>query len=346
MSHKIEQPWDKVLSVEGTEWHGLAEHKEQIGDEEVNPLLFPIISSPAFVQVDGVQVRLDDYKVLVADHREVRPDLQPNQQLVPLHVPKDGYRVISNREVWDLMSKALRDLDCKVTSVCTLERGKKFSISCDIGGSEKVINKDNFKSFLNFVTSHDGTMNMEAFDSTIRVVCMNTFQWSRQEASDKLKVRHTKNADLALDGLADVLEVVLQGRIKLQSVMEYLNDHKCDSNTALAMAAGYFCTVTNSVKLSTRSMNAASEIADLFSNGLGNKGRSLYDLANGATEYWTHGNGTGKVGKATLVSRVYRSQFGQAADHKVRFIDSLANEDTRASMLELGKDAVALALKD
>lgn len=335
-----------VLSIQGTEWHGLANHVDAITEEVVNPALFDIIESPAVVQVDGVQVRLDDYKVLVADHRKVRPDLAANEQLVPLHVPKDGYRVISNREVWNLMSKALRDLDCKVTSVCTLERGKKFSISCDIGGSEKVINKDNFKSYLNFVTSHDGTMNMEAFDSTIRVVCMNTFQWSRDEASDKLKVRHTKNADLALDGLADVLEAVLQGRIKLQGVMEYLNDHKCDSNTALAMAAGYFCMVTDSVKLSTRSMNAASEIADLFSNGIGNKGRSLYDLANGATEYWTHGNGVGKVGKATMVSRVYRAQFGQAADHKVRFIDSLANEDTRATMLALGKDAVALALKD
>jgi phage/plasmid-like protein (TIGR03299 family) len=346
MAHKIELPHDMVLSVEGTEWHGLATHVDAITEEVVKPALFDIIESPCFAQVDGVQINLNDHKMLIADHRQVRPDLAANEQLVPLHVPKDGYRVISNSEIWNLMSKALKDLDCKVTSVCTLERGKKFSISCDLGGSEKVINKDSFKSYLNFVTSHDGTMNMEAFDSTIRVVCMNTFQWSREEASDKMKIRHTKNADLALDGLAEVLEAVLQGRIKLQSVMEYLNDHKCDSNTALAMAAGYFCMTTNSVKLSSRSMNAASEIADLFSNGIGNNGRTLYDLANGATEYWTHGNGTGKQGKTTLVSRVYRSQFGQAADHKVRFIDSLANENTRQTMLEMGKDAVALALKD
>jgi len=344
MAHKIEKPHDIVLSNKGTEWHDLATHLPVIGDDEVAPLLFDIVESPALVMIDGVQTSLENYKVLVADHRSVRPDLVGSDALVPLHIPKAGYKVISNREIWSVMQKSLRDLDCKVTSVCTLERGKKFAISADIGSSDLVINRDKFKANLNFVTSHDGTMAMETFDSAIRIVCMNTFQWSRNAAQDKFKVYHTKNANFALDGLGDLLNTVLKGRAELIAVMEYLADHACDPNDALAMAAGYFCVTTDAKdnKLATRSMNAAREIVNLFANGIGNAGRNLYDLVNGATEYWTSGEGTGK--KASPASRIYRSQLGSAAEHKRSFIAMVANDEKRNVMLSLGREAVRQAV--
>jgi len=347
MAHKIELPHDIVLSTKGTEWHGLAQVVEAIGMEEVSPQLFDIIESPAFIQVDGIQTTLDNYKVLVADHRKCRQDLADKGEdlLVPLHIPKAGYRVISNREVWETMERSLRDLGCSVTSVCTLERGKKFSISADIGGSDLVINKDAFKANLNFVTSHDGTMAMETFDSMIRIVCMNTFQASRNAASDKFKVYHTKNAAFALEGLSDLINAILKGRAQTKEVLEYLASHKCDANDALAMAAGYFAVQTDSIKLSGRAMNAASEIANLFSRGIGNSGESLYDLANGATEYWTSGDGVGKKETSNLASRIYRSQLGQAAEHKVRFIEMLADDSARANTLTMGREAVLASAK-
>jgi hypothetical protein len=340
MGHKIEKPHDVVLSLQGTEWHGLADHVAVIGQTEIAPLLFDIVESPAFVVIGGQQIQLESYKVLVADHRTVRPELPSDEQLVPLHIPREGYKVISNREIWETMEKALKDLGCKVTSACTLERGKKFALSCDIGGSDSVVCGDKFKSLLNFVTSHDGSMAMETFDSNIRIVCMNTLQWSRNQAADKFKVYHTKNAALALDGLADLLQATLQGRAELAQVFSYLSDHKCDNNDALAMAAGYFCIQTDAKenKLSTRAMNAATDIARLFAHGIGNRGASLYDLANGGTEYWTHGDGAGRTG--TLASKVYRSQLGSAADHKHRFVHMLADDSDRAVMLSRGKEAV------
>lgn len=343
MAHKIEKPHDMVLSTQGTEWHKLATHLALIGDMEVEPMLFDIVESPAFVTIDGTQTALEDYKVLVADHRKVRSDLSGADALVPLHIPKSGYKVISNREIWNTMKKALQDLDCKVTSVCTLERGKKFAISCNIGNSDMVINKDQFKANLNFVTSHDGTMAMESFDSMIRIVCMNTFQWSRNAAQDKFKVYHTKNANFALEGLGDLLNAILKGRAEIAQVMEYLATHKCDSNDALAMASGYFAMTTEAKenKLSTRSMNAAREIARLAASGVGNAGRSLYDLANGATEYWTSGEGVGR--SASVASQVYRSQLGSAAEHKRRFITMLADDETRTTMASRGREAVRQA---
>ena len=344
MSHGIQQPHDIVLSTEGTEWHQLAEQVEVIGDTEVEKLLFPIIESPCFIEVDGQRTALENHKVLCADHRLIRPDLKESDRIVPLHIPKSSYNVIDNREVWSAMRKSLHEIDAKITSVGTLEGGKKFFISTSIGDAEQVINRDKFKFHLNFITSHDGTVAMSTYDSSIRIVCMNTFRWSQDAAGEVgFKVYHTKNADLALNGLPDLVQAILRGRADLRQVMEYLADHSCDANDALAMAAGYFSEETGDLKLSTRSWNAAQGIVDLFGNGIGNFGRSLYDLANGATQYWTSGDGTGKEG-ATTAQRTYRSEMGAAADHKSRFIQNLADAGKRAGLLEVGREAVKIAL--
>ena len=128
--------------------------------------------------------------------------------------------------------------------------------------------------------------------------------------------------------------------------MEYLATCKVDHNDALAMAAGYFADEAGGdVKISTRSMNVATEIATLFSRGIACKGEDLYDLANGATEYFTSGAGTGKNG-ASEGTRLYRSAMGSAANHKTQFVALLANEDRRNKILQLGREVVkAYAMK-
>jgi hypothetical protein len=334
---------DIIVSNQGTEWHSMARPVEEITDEEVKELLFPIAQSPAMVKIDNTDIMLENYKVLCADLRKCRPDLPENERIRPLHIPKAGYQVIDNGQVWESMKKSLADLDAKVTSVGTLEGCKKFFISTDIGNSDMIINKDRFKFYLNFVTSHDGTIAMNAYDSSVRIVCMNTLRWSMEAQGDvNFRVFHTKNADLAMANLPDLVNAILKGRTKLKEVMEYLASHKCDHNDALAMAAGYFAVSTGEEELSTRSMNAASEIATLFSRGIACNGQNLYDLANGATEYWTTGDGTGKKG-ATAGSRLYRSSMGIAATHKEAFVAMLADDTQRKKALEMGKESIKLA---
>ncbi len=347
MSSGIVKPHDMVLSVEGTEWHTAADHVEEINDVNIKPLLYPIQESPALVYVDGRQITLDKYKVLLADHRACRDDLDVADQIVPLHIPKNGYTPIPNGDVWTMIQESIKDLGARITSACTLERGKKFAVSVELKGSDmeiKVKNrgKEKFKAFLNFVTSHDGTIAMNVFDSIIRIICMNTLRWSMEAMGDvRFKVYHTKNAKLAMDNLGELVNAILKGRANLAEVMEYLSSCKVDNNEAIAMAMGYFAKTTGTVELSTRAVNAANEITLLFARGIGNTGETLYDLANGATEYWTHGNGTGR--SLSQGNRVYRSAMGSAADHKQAFVAMLANENSRKEMLKLGREALLAA---
>jgi hypothetical protein len=342
MSHGIEKT-DLMLSTEGYSWHRLDRLVEKIDDETAKPLFFNIIESPLMVNIDGQMVAMEGYKSLVADHRAVRPDLAPEDQLVPLHIPKDGYKVIKNQDIFHAAQEAIKEVDGKITSIMSLESGKKFALSVNLGDDVLKVNNDEIHAHLNFVSSHDGSLNLKAYDSTIRIVCMNTLRWSLEAAGEVgFTIRHTKNAEIALQNLPELVNNILKGRTNFKEVMEYLESCKVDSNEALAMAAGYFMVESGAEKLSTRSLNAATEIVNLYANGKGNRGKSLYDLANGATEYWTSGQGVGM--KADMATKAYKSEYGMAADHKTRFVELLANEDERNRVKDIGREAVMEAL--
>lgn len=338
MGHGITEN-DVMYSTEGFSWHRLDRLAKEITKESVSPVFNKIIEGKLQIEVDGEMVEMEDYKALIADLR----GLGMAEEMVPLHVPKAGYKVINNEEIFDAAVEAIKDVDAKITSIMTLENRKKFALSVNLGEDVMKVNGDEIHAHLNFVSSHDGTMNLKAYDSTIRIVCMNTLRWSLQAAGQVgFTIRHTKNAAIALENLPELVNAILTGRVQFKEVMEYLASCKIDSNEALAMAAGYFCLESGSPKLSTRSLNAANSIVDLFANGQGNNGKTLYDLANGATEYWTSGEGVGR--KADDITKSYKAEFGMAADHKSRFVELLADEDRRKTAKEMGKEALAEAL--
>lgn len=335
MGHGITEN-DVMYSTEGFSWHRLDRLAKEITKESVSPIFNKIIEGKLQIEVDGEMVEMEDYKALIADLR----GLGMQKNMVPLHVPKAGYKVITNEEIYDAAVEAIKDVDAKITSIMTLENRKKFALSVNLGDDVMKVNGDEIHAHLNFVSSHDGTMNLKAYDSTIRVVCMNTLRWSLEAAGEVgFTIRHTKNAEIALENLPELVNAILTGRIQFKEVMEYLATCKVDSNEALAMAAGYFCMESGSPKLSTRSLNTANAIVDLFANGKGNNGKNLYDLANGATEYWTSGDGVGR--KASDISKAYKSEFGMAADHKSRFVEMLADESRRNTARDMGKEALA-----
>lgn len=319
--------------------------------EDGNPMS-PEQYAAHIVQLVQSEVSMSNHQGLVADYRECRPDLIDSEETsngyVPLHIPKASYVKIENGEVADSMFAALRDIDARVTCAGTLEAGKKFFLSAALGdgqGKFKVQTRhgeDEFFANLNFITSHDGTLAVEAYDSTIRIVCMNTLRWSRDAAGDvKFKVYHSKNASTAIANLGDLVNRILSGRADFKNQMEYLSSVDCSIEDARALLTGYMVEVTScpSVDLNlrgvTRRQNSTEEILRLFVKGQGNEGKSLYDLLNGVTEYYTSGDGTGQdTGKE---EKAYKANFGRAADHKNAFANMLLSEERRAEVLELGR---------
>lgn len=354
MGHGIIQPIDQVYSTEeyGYSWHKMDRivNKPSIEIEDIKEILPPIIEVQAAGKLpDGTYKDIPDRKILLADYSSCRENLEPNMEaLVPLHIPKNSYGVISNQQWFECLQKSIAGMDCKITSAMTINGGLKFVASAKVGDNVMKIkrrngSKDKILMNLIFATGHDGTLSGIAYDSGVRPICWNTFiQSLLSKGGINLKVRHTKNADIAIENLPLVLNAILQDRIQLKEVLEYLDTCKVDQNDALAMAAGYFLIDSDEVKLSTRSLNAATEIVTLFSRGAGNNGETLYDLWNGATDYWTNGDGTGK--KADQTTKQFKANFGLASEHKGRFLDLLSDEDRRNDAKAKGKEALVEAL--
>lgn len=345
MSHGIIKPIDAIFSTQGSEWHKLATIVPSIGETEflsLSPRILEISNASGTAQ-DGRIVKLPNHKILAADYSACRPDLVGTEnELVFLHIPKNSYRPIENAELFALLRDSLADVldnGAKVTCAGTLEGGKKCFASVSIGEDLRVktrFNDETIKTSLNFVTSHDGTLGLRCYDSMIRIVCMNTLRWSLEAQGEVgFSVYHTANASLHIKNVAEMVQAIMAGRGEFVRCMEELA--KIDATTASLrqIPLGYFASMQEKTdELATRSLNASEEITRLAYRGRGNNGASLYDLANGATEYWTSGEGTGKQSNAS--ERMYKAEFAGAAEHKTRFVAGLLDDETRNAWQAMG----------
>lgn len=347
MSHEIEEH-DRVFSVEGTEWHGLAEQVELIDRETASPILFPIRESVGakFVLDDGTEISGIGSKGIFADLRS-RNDARLPEGMLQLSTMGEGYGVIENGAIWDAMANAFAGTGVKhhVTTAGTLGNCGKFFVSVALTGEEKFkVNGDEFAAYINFITSHNGALSCMAYDSFIRIVCMNTLRWSMEAAhAAQFYVKHTKNASVQLENLSKFLAEIFAGRDVFKATVERLAGMPCSLSEAENFIKGYLARVNNvkkGMELSTRSKNVGIELVSLFQAGQGNKGVTMNDLLNAGTECWTSGTGTGK--NATKEVKVCKSAFGAAADHKDQWFKALADDQTRADLTELGKGFVSL----
>lgn len=314
MSHGIEKPVDKVYSLEeiGLSWHGLDDLVPEINRESVRPILAPIKTGE--IQFEGFPLK--GYKSIVADYRGIRDDLEEIDQVCPLHVSKESYQEIDNLSLFECAEDALRGVDAKISSVGTLSRGKVFFLSAMLGKEDTFkVNGDDFLGNLNLISSHNGTLAVECYDSLTRIVCMNTLKWSRSTKGEiNFKVYHTKNSALSLGNMAELVNQILTGRADFCNQMEYLESQKINKNDARHFLAGWLTQDQKNPILTTRTENRVDEILYLFEKGQGNKGKTLYDVLNGITEYFTSGEGTGK--RADEADKWAKSEFGSAADYK------------------------------
>jgi hypothetical protein len=78
-----------------------------------------------------------------------------------------------------------------------------------------------------------------------------------------------------------------------------------------------------------------SEIVSLAWNGAGNRGGNMFFLGQGATEFWTRGNGTGGENK-DLGRKAYSADFGLGMDNKCKFLAALTNPVQRDKFIKRG----------
>jgi hypothetical protein len=334
MAHRIHAPYDMVFSTESREWHGLAHKVPAISREVIKQILPPIVEGKISLSLDGENVTLEDQKALVADYR-FREDIPAGQRIRPLSVMGKDYCVIDNGTVLEVVEKALTDygLDARICTAGTVRSGRHFFLSLQQAeNSVELQSGDKWEFYLNLTTSHDGTDSLNAYMCSFRTVCYNTLRAGLDGADNRVRIYHTKNAALQMDSLPEILVAMRNQQEDTVQALALLAGIKCDWARARRIVSGYFANLQGpakdgSAKFSTRTANTVEGILETYRGGKGNRGETLYDLLNGVTEYYSHGEGTGQ--KATAADRAFRAQFGGAAEHKERFMGLLRDPEAR-----------------
>lgn len=360
MGHGITE-YDKTYGLEA-HWHGLNKVVPEIDHDTVKSVVdIPIVerkmaffdeNEDGTINLSSLE-KVDGQKAVVADLTS-RDDLPEHcRRKVTLHVPKESYRIIPNSEIWKCVQDSISGIEgVKIVSVGTLDAVKKFFVSVELNGGEKMKTEkgDVFQAILNFLSSHDGTLNLLAMDSFTRTVCMNTFRANSMYEGGAFKayVPHTKNAGVQIENLSAYLNTVLAGRKKVMEAMNVLETLSMSSPSEAAyVAAGYF-TAAEATEMSTTAFNRCGVIRDLSLTGKGNNGKTRADLFNGFTEYFTHYDGAGGK-KASKAERWNASEFGQAASHKESFLELVLDESrfqetaSRGEKLYRDKQALVMA---
>jgi len=321
---------DAIVVPEGSKyrtWHGLETAVPEVTCEVAREMgLHPhIVESPLYLNHPHLQIEpVEKFKALATKDR--------NGKTQTLNVVTDRYSVIQNADVYRTMSEAFKgtDLPYKLSCIGTLGGLRKYFISVAVGDDDGgfTVNGDKFHSNVNFITSHDGGA-FHAHDSLTRIVCQNTLQASMGGAKNiDFKIRHKGDVKAKVASLGSYLNQLLVGREKFAEQMGVLEDTKLSYDDIQKMVSGYFAIKAKkqgaSLKdgFSTRTMNAIDGITDLAIYGRGNRGQTAYDVLNGATEYWTSGDGVGVRSEAG--KRAYSSEFGTGAANKQQFSEYLS----------------------
>jgi len=333
MSHLIETI-DRTYSNKGKEWHGLATVPltaagcpvTSLTRDNISDILFPLAETTLHGDgPDGSRIPLPDNKLVCADLRH------RGEGFAPLGIHGDKYLAIENTQIFEAVENALDGTAHTLTTAGTLDGCRRFYMTVQLSDAASLTpGNEAWKAFLCFVTSHDGSLALRAYDSGTRIVCNNTLMMSLgNKGSHSLRITHTRGNRRQLANFPNFLDSVLKGREKFAEAYSSLMARGIARADAFAGLVGMFWQATGQPEaLSSRAENAVAGINRAFERGMGNKGQTFADLLNGFTEYYTSGEGCGVSAKP--FERAIASQFGGQAEKKNQFFRDLVNNDGAA----------------
>lgn len=182
-------------------WHGLGNY---VGDAldpneamRIAGLDWTVAKVPVYASYNDNSIYDADYAAIVRED---------NQKI--LSIQSSDYQLVQNSEVFDL-AYALSDT-VKVESAFSMGNGRKLVVLLKAGSFISTPNsEDVVDEYMCMCSSHDGTIALGGFGTSIRVVCSNTLNMAfAQRAKNKkqmYRVTHTGNMEDKLDSMRKAL---------------------------------------------------------------------------------------------------------------------------------------------
>lgn len=321
MAHNI-QEFDKIVSLK-KEWHDLQEILPVI-TFETSGLNWETEKRPLFVSCGDEHCPVDGWQAIV----------RADKDLV-LNIPKKSYEIIQNSRVFECIENSLVGVKHTIQVAGSLANCRKIFISISLDNDQDyLVGKDKFKNFITFISSHDGSLSLSAYDCATRVCCENTLNWSlREKGILNLNVFHTKNCAVKITNMEEQIEKLLEKRVEFYSSLEYLASKPMSLDMCNKVLTGF---IGAGEELSTRAQNQIEEMTGLFKHGIGNNGQTYADALNSVTQYFTREVSDNK--SKLLASNM----FGSSNAKKLDFFDALLDDATLDALAKRGEKLLAI----
>lgn len=247
-----------------------------------------------------------------------RADLNFDVEKVPVHTPEgnvvtgkyllrrtdnnfvlgtcgDRYHIVDNKSMFDPFDSIVQNTGAVYESAGVINHGKTCWVSARLGDDFKV-RDDAFQRRVIMLVYHNGLQRNSYFGYNNRVICNNMMS-SLNAASRKngIGVKHTPkwedNLNLAVEAFKDSLR---ESNVFAESISK-LASQKMTKLQAARFALKFFNdfkpikrTTSRSDRSRTRNHSKVEELMHLFEEGVGNEGKTRYDMFNAVTEYLDH----------------------------------------------------------
>jgi phage/plasmid-like protein (TIGR03299 family) len=195
MSHEVES----MISVNEVPWHGLgvilkdppANVEEALVASGLN---WGVDIAPNFATYKGKTLQTPSFSVVRDSDDKVLGTVGPD------------YHPITNAKAFKFFDPFLERGECTIETAGSLKGGRRVWMLAKIKGAEaEIVNGDPVNGYFLLSNSHDGSLRARLGFCGIRVVCSNTMAEAHTN-SDLIKVAHTKNAEVALEKLQDIVD--------------------------------------------------------------------------------------------------------------------------------------------
>ena len=303
-------------------WHKKTNVVESITAENCG-IVYGMSIEPLYIKRGETLIEVDGRQVVSTD------DGLPVGRAVG-----QDYKLIANSEIWNAVASGLEGSTHEIVSCGTVSDRSLGFISVKVSDNFIAANRDT-ANVMNVIWGHGGNKAVVARSGFTVVVCQNTLNMAMAERADfKLSIRHTSKANVF--DLSKAIDTHIGVAAEFKMAMDELHAVSATASVARKIYAGFLSDETPETKTGvTRLSNTVDSMESLFCTGKGNAGRTMADVLNGATDYYSHGNGENPW------KQFVSSEFGAAGTNKSRLLDVLRNPAELSATILRGENVLA-----
>jgi len=224
-----------------------------------------------------------------------------------LGVVSPSYEIFQNNSLKNLISPMVSEGLLVIENQGYLGKGSQVFIQARMAEEFRIVGEEH-RGMLTLLNSHSGGSPLSAGVTDTRVICGNTFAHALKDMSNKIK-HDSRMAERALS-ITETINFVNEGMKKFSEAAEVLATTKANDSLVDQMIRAAYG------KKANETVRSRDRIQDLFRNGRGNEGKTMWDAFNAVTEFVTH------EGRKEKRAQFAYANFGTGASLSRRAMDA------------------------